>query len=182
MVSFLASLGLLVATILVFSFLLRPSYADVNQLRGELESRSELLESQKDIVEKVQKLLGEYQSVAGLKQNISLVLPNKEDYPTLFNQIDGLSRSSGMQLEGVNVSVQPSTASAGAAGANVPRVGIIQLNLSLSGPYQAFKSFIQALETNMRIMDVVSISVNPGTGAAQNYSYSIVVNAYYQTL
>jgi|SRR3989344_6850662 len=181
--SLIGSLALLVATIFVFSALLRPAYREINQLRGDLASRSELLENQLRIVGEIGNLLDQYQSLAGTKEAISLALPNQEDYPTLMNQINALARTSGLNLSGVGINLLPYRQTATALeGSNVPVVSVIQLNLTLRGSYQALKSFLGTLETNIRVMDLVSLSIAPSQLGGQDYSFSVVVNAYYQTL
>jgi len=181
--SLLGSLALLVATIFVFSALLRPAYKEINQLRGDLASRSELLDNQRRIVDEIGNLLDQYQSLAGTQEAISLALPNEEAYPTLMNQINALVRTSGLTLSSININLLPYRQTATALeGSNVPVVSVIQLNLALKGSYQALKSFLGALETNIRVMDLVSLNITPSQLGGQDYSFNMVVNAYYQTL
>lgn len=178
----LASLTILIASIVVYSLLLKPAYEDVNQLRGDLVSRSDLVSEQRRVIEKVKDLLDQYPSLAGPRQKISLALPDEASYPTLLNQINGLTKASGLTLQSVSLSSLSSSQALGLpAGPNVPIMSVIQINLDVSGSYQALKSFLQTIETNIRIMDLVSLAINP-LANSNNYNYHLVVNTYYQTL
>ncbi len=177
--SLLASLGLLVGVIVVFATLVQPAYRDINKLRGELASRAALLEEQEEIVAEVENLLAEYQSLQGVSDRISRVLPNREDYPTLLNQIRGLAEVSQLSLESVTWNVLPRAR--GGSDGGLPASSVLQVSLKASGNYQALKSFLSSLERNIRIMDLVSLAIiPPSTG--QNFSYAIVLNTYYQSL
>lgn len=177
----LASLGLLLAAIFVFTLLLKPAYREINVLRGDLAVKTSTLTDQKKIVAEVREYLDRYQSLVGHSQKISLTLPNREEYPNLINQLSGLARISGLALQSVTLATLPYQKSGTSVADSAPVVNIIQATLSLSGSYQSFKNLLQSIETNIRLMDAVSFSLNPGTGG-DNYSYNLVVNAYYQSL
>jgi len=181
--SLVASLGLLIATIIVYSLLVSPTYKEINQLRGEMLSRMNVLEEQREIIAKVKELLIQYQSVAQVRDTISLILPTDEDYSTLINQINGLGKAANMRVEAISLSTTPvqQSVSAGTRAA-APRVSELRFTVQASGTYQSLKTFLQVLETNMRIMDLNSLGINPGTGTGQNYLYNIVATTYYQTL
>ena len=180
-VSLIASLAILIACLIFYSLLLKPAYNEVNQLRGDLASKSELVKDQRRVVEKVKELLDQYPSLSGPRQTISLAIPNREEYPTLITQVNGLAHAAGLILQSLSLATQTFTQAATVAGPSLPVVGIIQMSLETSGSYQSLKNFIQTLETNIRIMDLVSFSINPLSGSG-NYNYNLVVNTYYQTL
>ncbi len=180
--SLLASLALLAATIFVYATLLSPGYQEINQLRGDYATKSELVDNQRAIVAEVKAAIDRYKTLSGLQENISLALPTDAGYAAIINQLNSLAQASGLFLESVGVNVLPFSQSAGGvAGKNVPVVGTIQLTLRLAGSYPAFKSFAQSLETNVRIMDIASLGV-AGGASGQNYTYTMVVNTYYQKL
>ncbi len=178
--SLLVSLALLIGTIVVYATLLKPAYGEINQLRGELSATENTIDGERENVEKLKSLLEQYKSVQVAQQNIAQVLPGDEAYPQLFNQFDALTRSNGISLQSVNITLVPLQ---GVLQSNsAPRVGVVEASLALVGPYANFKNFLQSLETNIRLMDVKSVQINPGIGSGQNYLYNIVVDAYYQTL
>lgn len=181
-INLLVSLLLLVGTIIAYAWLLRPAYREVNQLRGDLASKTELLKNQRLVVDEVKNLLAQYQTLTGPQQTVSLVLPDRENYGTLVNQISSLGRAAGLFLESVSVNLIPLQDVRGPKGKDVPIVNVIQLSLTLNGSYASFKSFLGVLETNIRLLDIVSFTVNTVNRPPDNYSYNLVVNAYYQSL
>ena len=177
--SLVASLGILVAGILVFSLLLVPSYREINKLRGELISKSQALESQQTIVDNTKKLLNQYQSdLSSFKNSISLAMPIGSDYPSLVNQLASLSKAFGLLLVSVDFNLLP--ISLAPANRNLPVTGTVQVKMQMRGTYQSFKDFLTALESNIRIMDVISFNIIPDE-RGQNFSYFLIVNTYYQS-
>jgi len=178
----LISLLLLIATIFVYSVLISPAYREINQLRGDLASKNELLKNQKKIVEKVKELLSRQQSLSVPKQAVSLVLPNSEKYPELINQISGLARAANLRLESINLSLLPFQDSFSTGDENVPVVGVVQISVDLEGSYDSLKTFIQTIENNIRVMDLVKLTVSKRNQGGDNFLYNLVINAYYQSL
>lgn len=170
------------ATIFVYALLLKPAYEDVNKLRGDLSAKSALLESQKKVVGKVKTLLEQYQGLSQPQQALLLSLPNKEEYPALINQMKGLvGDAGGLLLESIRFRKLPVQKSADVSEIKLPLLGTLQVSLSVKGPYQVFKNFMQLIERNVRVMDFVSIGINPVKEGDENYAYTAVVNTYYQT-
>jgi len=176
------SLALLLATIFVYSILLRPAYQEINQLRGDLASKSDILDNQTRVVEKVKELLDEYQGFSSLKQAVSLTLPNSEAYPDLINQISGLSRASNLNLDSISLNPLPYNESFSLSNGNVPVVEIMQVTIDLTGSYESLKTFLQTIETNIRVMDLVRLTITPDSQTGGDFSYNLVINAYYQSL
>ena len=175
------SLAVLAASIIVYSSFLRPAYEEINGMRGDLSSKTEFLENQKKIVDEVKGLLEEYQTLAGPRQTVSLVLPTVEEYPSAVNQMSSLARASGLVLGSVATTKLPFEQST-TQQTGEPAVSVLQLVINLNGPYQAFKNFINSVESNIRLFDIVSFEIGSSQGGGDNYPYNMVVNAYYQSL
>jgi len=65
----------------------------------------------------------------------------------------------------------------------------VALTLSLNGTYESFKTWLEAVETNIRLMDITNISFSGvkttpterGSGAGFNFfNFSVALNLYYQ--
>lgn len=174
---------LLAGVILVYNALIKPAYTDINVLRGGLASRSELLRDQRKIVEQVKTLLQQYQGLSGPQKAISFALPPAEDFPTLVNQLRSRAAGSGLLLESVSFNPLIVQVPEKKSEVLIPKVATIRISLQIRGPYQAFKTFMQSLESNVRIMDVSSLRVSTSAGGVgDNYGYQLVVDTYYQSL
>lgn len=198
------SLFLLVMSFVVYASFLKPEYKSVNTLRGTIAAKENLLESQRAILNRVQELLAKYQGSTRIQSTVSFALPNDPNAHFLFYQLLGLVKLKSLKLDSLGLSQSTplrSGESGGEPTAALPRIGTIQASISVGGSYEDFKQFLQLLETNIRIIDVVSFAVAAETqgreqgrgergGAPQapevpapsaSYGYSLVVKAYYQS-
>ena len=177
----LLSLLFLVIFFFVYGMLVRPQYAEINNLRGELSSKKAAVERQTEIVENLkQAISGAQGDIATYRQNVSLALPSGIDYPTLTNQINALSQSLGFVINSIDFNVLPSITTTGAGQSDViPVLKTIRIQMELKGNYQNFEKFLSSIEKNIRVLDVDSfdVSVSPGD---PNYTYQVVLHAYYQ--
>jgi Tfp pilus assembly protein PilO len=61
-------------------------------------------------------------------------------------------------------------------------MGTVGVKMRIIGTYEDFKRFIRNLETNIRLADVKSISMQQAGRPNQNlYEFDITVDTYYQT-
>jgi len=185
--SLLLASSSLVASLVIFTTLILPEYRVVTRLRGELASKSDLLEKQQTAITQVQGLIAKYQGVAKLGESLSLALPNEESVASIMAQINAISRSSGVVIRSVGISYPPPTKPKTARKRPDRRVssardiGTLKLELDIVGNYSAIKKFLKFLETNIRIMDTRSLTINQAGKSDQDiYNYSITVDTYYQ--
>ena len=177
LISVLVSLGFLIGAIIVFSSLVLPAYRDVQQLRGEKKSLETVVEEEEQLITTANRLLTEYQSAANLQNSLSLVLPREEALPGMINQIQGIAKSTGVTIEGMNVENLPLEHSR--TSSIVEPVGSFKVTIRVKGDYTALRSYIQSLETNVRIIDVDSFALSSG-GAAGPLTVDLVLRTYYQ--
>lgn len=180
--SLLLSAGLLLVSLVVYALLIRPEYEMVRQFRGELASKTALLEDQKISITQVQNLLAQYQGVVKLGDSLSLALPAEESLSSVMSQLNAIAQLSNLSIQSVSASYLPIKPSA-AGISSAKNTGTLRLDFKLFGPYAAFKKFLQSLETNVRIMDLRNLKITPeGTKANPDlFSYNLTVDTYYQT-
>ncbi len=163
-ISLVGTLGLLIGAMVIYSFLIRPEYAQVNELRGILIAKTNLLSEQQSIISQVEGLLSQYQNSARIQEAVSLSLPLKENMSSILGQLQALAQANNLPIEVFGVQNLPITKTG---------LGVLQISLKVSGPYENFKSFLQGVETNIRVMDLVSLKV-------EKLNYNVVLNTYYQ--
>jgi len=178
--SILTAILMIIASLFVYSSLIRPVYSEIKNLRSEVASRLDLINRNKASIEQVQKLLSEYQSISQAEEMTSLVLSSGQNISQAVNQIVGLADLNGLSIELLAVqqlAIKPS---------NQPNlvkgVGILRFNLRLAGSYEKFKSFIGNLETNINLMDLANLKIESGakTKTGDSFSYTMIVDSYYQ--
>ena len=179
--SILAALVLLVAAVFIYSSLIKPAYSEIKSLRAQAASRIDVIEENQSYITKVQNLLNEYQNASQLQAAISVLLPDEQNLAQALNQISGIISISNLSPDRISVNqlaIRPSLGSS-----IVKSIGTLRFEVRTLGSYQNFKSFLEKLETNMGIFDVVSVKVEPpsrGAGAGA-FNYAAVIDSYYQT-
>lgn len=152
--------------------LVRPEYADIQSLRASLAAKSNLFDEQKEIISNVKNLLSQYESAAQLQETVSLAMPLDEGIAELFQQIFTLSQISSLSIQSFNLktlALKPNN------------LGTIQVDLRFVGPYGGLKTFLRSSETNIRVMDLSNLRIQPTGKPEQDfYRYDLTINAYYQ--
>lgn len=120
-------------------------------------------------------------------QSLNYILPHEQDIYLTFAQIEALARDYNVGLSSINInqaeqavdsqnSTNSDTATT-AATVNTPgNLKEVQININIDGveSYNDFKTFLDNLEQNIRILNINSLSYSPGKTA-----YTITVTTYY---
>jgi len=158
---------------------LRPEYAAIAELRGELAARSSLLTAEIKIISAVNALIAQYKSVEGLRETVSLALPDGEEIAPIFAGLNAIAGLSKVSLTALDVHAVPAK-QALSPGLLKPR-GVLSAGGTVLGTYENLKSFLKYLESNIRVMDVENIVLTPAGHLGDNfYSAVLLINAYYQ--
>ncbi|HEY4498383.1 MAG TPA: type 4a pilus biogenesis protein PilO [Candidatus Paceibacterota bacterium] len=172
------TLAFFVGAVSFYSSLVVPSYREVQELRAERRSLARLVEEERSIVESVNRLLGQYQSISDFQRSLSLVLPTEEEVPGIINQLQGIARTSGVAIDSLELDALPIEPVKSSS--VIEPIGKLRVDLRLRGNYSAIKSYLAALATNIRIMDVDSLRVEGGGTNDNVLNYTLTVNTYYQ--
>jgi hypothetical protein len=175
----LAALAFLLGAVAVYSTLISVAYGDASFLRAELVSKQEDLVRYQSTVQQVQELLGQFQNAGQVQDQVSMVLPNRPEAGYFADQVVGLSRINGLDLSGLSTNVNPLVPSRFDV---VRNIGSITGEISMSGTYAGFKSFMRQLENNMLLMDTSEFRVErPTQGDVNELEYTLTIKSYYQT-
>ncbi len=178
--SILTAVFMIIASLFVYSSLIRPAYSEIKNLRSEVAGRLDLINRNKASIEQVQKLLSEYESISQAKEMTSLVLPSEQNISQAVNQIVSLISLNGLSAE--LLAVQQLAIKPSAQPNLVKGTGTLRFNLRLAGGYENFKTFLQNLETNINLMDLANLKIEQGvkTKAGDSFSYTMIIDSYYQ--
>lgn len=187
LISFAIALAFIFAALFVFSSLIRPAYTEAQRVKSELLSRQTLLENQKAAVEQVKALIDSYRGEGTFVEAASFVLPNSKQEAEAVHQITQLASINALTLQTLAVS-SPSVQNLGRNGISqdaglAKPVGNLNIQMRVAGTYDSFKTFLENIETNIRIMDVRNMAVSPvGKSNQDFYVFDLTVVAYYQNL
>jgi hypothetical protein len=176
----LGSLVLIAGSLYVYATLIKPEFLEIQTLRGERQAQSRLLADYKTTIEETNRVLAKYESVSVLQDNFSEVIPPSENIPSFLNQVYGLASLNNVFIDSIEFQYLPIQSVP--AGSLIKPFGTLRALVTSSSNYEDMKGFISSLETNIRLMDIDSINISEGAiGSDPMLSYTLVVDAYYQT-
>lgn len=176
--SLLISAVLIIGSFVVYGVLIKPAYQEANVLRGTMYAKQHLFEQKKAAVGAVESLIKAYQGAGRLQDTIALSLPSGQEVSSLFNQLQTIAAANGLEVQVFNVQILPLKPSTDNSLAQP--LGTVRVSLRMAGSYESFKNGIAGLETNIRVMDIVSIKIEPAGRGLNTFSYAVVLDTYYQ--
>jgi len=171
------SLTFFLGAIGVFSALIVPASGDIQELRGQRDALTALLSEESARIEAVRRLFQEFGSVTELHETLEKALPTEEEVPNVINQLQGIAKASGVSIETLDINLP--AIKARSSDDFIRPLGEVQVTFTLRGDYESIKAYLDAIETNVRIMDVQRLGLQGGT-ESDTLSYNIIINAYYQ--
>lgn len=183
-ISLILSLVFVILTLVVFFSMDWPTFQSVGDLNKKITQEQTQYENQYNAVQIAKAIVNQYKSLVSVSQTISLSIPRETEVQNLLAQIDGITSQSGLLLqdvsfENISSSVPKSKTTI------VQNYSVLQLTLSLTGNYDSFKTWLNAIETNIRLMDVTKISF-AGLSSSENqknlgiFNFKVTLNVYYQ--
>lgn len=180
LLTIVSSMVFVIGTIFVYTAFIRGTYEEIQVLRAKRDGAKETLAETEHAIESIKALAQKYESLTDLKDNFSLMLPGDKDLPTAINQLESLAIQKNVSIGSLVVSEIPSrTLLAKRTATAIRPVRAVLVDIKLTGTYDDMKDFLEAIQTNVRLMDVVSVKINGG-GVKTDLDHSIVVQTYYQ--
>lgn len=164
------------ASIIAVAFLLfwvvaMPLYDKVSANREALAERETLLEGRSAIIESIKAMTKQYTEHSADVERFASIVPPQKSAAEIVSAIQTLATENGVQL--TSLAVGPSlTQSQNPFQDQTVEIGI-------NGSYPAFKSFLTALEKNIRVIDITSVDGSPTTENSPIIAFRMKGNAYY---
>jgi len=186
-------IGVAVVGFLTFT---NPIYKNISVLKAESASYNEALDNAKALENERDKLTNKFNSInPDNLAKLQKLLPESVDNIRLILEIEKIAAPFGMVLRDVKYdTLKKETGSAPVAIQNNEidpmagkDFGTWSLEFSTSSSYSNFINFLKALEKNLRIVDVSSISfssnvspgINPALFSSEVYKYDFKINTYW---
>lgn len=175
-ISIFISMIFFIASLLVYIYLIKPSYEKVLAKKGEWAAKESQYEEYKDIIKKVKGIVDSYQNSDGdARQSVDRILPPSPEISRLVAQVNGLSSTNGLSLQ--NLSAREMSLAVSKDPALIKSIGTVKLTFNAAGSYEALIGFLKGLESNVRIFDVIEVKIQKtSAGLAINFD----VDSYYQ--
>lgn len=179
-------LGLSVGLFIIYT---KPTYDSSLALQAQVASYDAALAKATELQQRKQELLSKYNAMnPNDLDRLQKLLPDHVDNVRLILDFDNFARQYGMALENVDVAVTDGGDSKRGTISSSPSSGTkyesVMVRFSTRGTYPVFQEFLRGLQANLRILDVVSLSMGPdstqGTqGGEPIYSYTIALKTYW---
>ena len=144
--------------ILVFWFGVAGSISAVGQLESNLKAKKQSLDLEHQVIDKLNSI---NQVLDGQKSNVERLeqaVPPQEYRPELISMMENLANQNGLNLMNIDINaIQEAAPKKGEAVAQKP-IKKLKVVLELNGTYSSFKSWLEAVEKNLRLMDISKIS------------------------
>lgn len=162
---------LIAAACLLFWILIMPAYDTIGAQRDALAERTSILESRNAIIANISALTQQYTAHAADIQRFASIVPAQKSAPEIISAIQALASANGLQLTSIALS--------GGAPQDLNPYQAQSIDMGLTGSYPSFKTFLEALEKNIRLIDIISIDASPATDNSPIISFRLKGNAYY---
>ncbi|HOK35462.1 MAG TPA: type 4a pilus biogenesis protein PilO [Candidatus Pacearchaeota archaeon] len=170
-------LGLSIIIFLVAYFLIYPAILEIKNTQKDILVLQKTLEQKQSTLIKFKDVSEKYKAKKEDFQKISQMLSEEPDIIFQLIQFEALADQNGMIMEDIsfeNWQADPKS-----------KLGVLPLNLKVSGSYSAFKNYLGALAQNLNLIDVEIISFQsprtPEEVAEKGYTFSLKVNTYTRT-
>lgn len=170
-------LGALVAALGVFFIYISPMYTvSIAGVNARIAEEQAALDAAARFHAKESELKAAQEAIAVSDlERLETFIPNSIDNVGVILDLTALAERSGVQLSSINVAPSPTSSTEGDAEAS--SVGSIEMTLSATGTYQAFRTFMASIEKSARLLDIINLTVSGSdTGV---YGYALSVRLYW---
>ncbi len=182
----LSIVGLAIAGASLF-FYTQPTYDELRALETQIGEYNQALEKAAELQSLKQSLLSRYNAFNPADiDRLHKLLPDHVDNVRLVLDLDNLAARHGMALQNVTLSNPTEAAEKGAIGAigsSRQKFSSLTLKFTTHGTYGNFKGFMEDLERSLRIVDLVSLSLQEASdnvpGKEPRYRFDITIRTYW---
>nr|AQQ74992.1 hypothetical protein [uncultured bacterium] len=172
--------------IALFLLYTKPAYDSVQALKAENESYELALAKADELQRLKASLLQRYNTFDPAKiERLHKLLPDHVDNVRLILDLDTLASRHGLAIQNMQVSRPGEEASGNSnvIGPSRSSYDSVTLSFSTTATYEGFQTFLTDLEDSLRIVDLVSLSIDAGNtapaGGEPVYNFSITLRTYW---
>lgn len=175
----------IVGVVIVFFVFIVPDYRSLQKVKvevGELEKKIEIiknLEVSRDSLEKKQRSISQKDM-----QKLEKILPYSPDNIRLIIQLDEIAKRNGLtMLKNVSYDAEASEIVPGQVEENPKEYRTYRVSFSTSGQYNQFLVFLEEIEKNLRLVDIMSVELKntqkEGGISTSLQEFSVELQAYW---
>lgn len=175
----------------IFFLYTKPTYDKVSAMKARMGEFNAALDKARELQELKRSLLSRYNTFTSDQLNrLTRLLPDHVDNIRLILDLDTMAARYGMTIQNVVVNKgaeeQAQQESVlGALSDQASTFDSLTMQFALRGTYGQFLSFIQDLESGLRLVDIAALSIDRETGddtsksAEPMYRYNVTIRTYW---
>lgn len=147
--------------IIVFLFLVLPEFQNFRGLKKEIKEQQDVIINKQGVLELIDSL--DRSKISRLEY----LMPDNAQEPELLVQAEQLAAQSNMALSSIDFRINKDK-------------GEVVISEELSGTYENFKDFLDNLEKNLRLMDILSINISQ-IDKSSDLKFNLEIRAYFSS-
>jgi Tfp pilus assembly protein PilO len=160
-----------------FVFFTNPTYQRSKVKEAELKGFVEANESAAKLKAKRTELELQRNSISASDiDRLMKMLPDGVENVGLIIEMNRIARQKGVSIRNARIN-EGSTSKGGSVGPDGNKYGTISMTFGVSLSYLDFQDFLQALEKNLRLVDVTAITF--AASRTDKYDYNITLQTYW---
>jgi len=178
-------------SIVAFVFGVNPLYKDVKDLKSEIVVYNTALDNSTNLQKTEDSLIAAYNNIKQVdKDRLGNLLPSSVNNIQFILELERIANLHSMPIKDIKfeaskrVAQDPNTVSSASTDSRL--YGVFPLEFSTEGTYDSFVVFLKDLESNLRLVDIKSISFVVPDALLKNtdvnpniYKYSLKVETYW---
>ncbi|TSC59434.1 MAG: Uncharacterized protein G01um1014107_341 [Parcubacteria group bacterium Gr01-1014_107] len=170
---------LLVLSALLFYFYIGPRYSKIQALSLERENYDDILSKSAELREIRRELQDKLNNLSpAVLERLEKTTPRGTDIPQLVLDLDSLALKHGIIMR--QISTQETEGTGRGRQTESPKsYKMLAVTFHFEASYANLTSFLKDLETSARIIDVVSLKVNPNKEEPLIQSYDLTLHTYW---
>ncbi len=181
------SLCILAASGAIFFLYTKPAYDSVRIVQAQISEYDQALAKAGELQKLKETLLSRFNAFNPTDiDRLQKLLPDHVDNVRLVLDLDTLANQRGFALQNVVISAPGTETVPGrepVIGRDRQTFDSLTLRFATAGTYPKFVEFMKALEESLRIVDVVSLTLDPDSSATAGgepiYRYDITLRTYW---
>ncbi len=192
------SVAFVIIAIGMFAMITRPTYDDVQQQQAQMAQYDAALQKAAQLEQIKQTLLSRYNSFNQSDlSRLQVMVPDHVDNIGLILDLANLAGRYNLPLENVDVTTPTTQSTTGssptsptsppspqsiAIGSDAAPYQNLTIKFSTTGTYDSFTQFMTALQSSLRVVDMVSLNLSQNsakTGGTPTYQYDVVLRTYW---
>lgn len=180
-VSSIIPLGVIAICILIYFYYISPTIGEVKALSMKNDEYNGILLKAQELAAKRDAILNEYNSIPQADlDKLSKIIPADFNSTLFVNDLNNLAVQNGLSVKNMKYT-ELGAGDSGVIDGTLPPFKTYIVQLSVKGPFLQFIKFLNALETNIRLIDVNTLSIRYAKdekATVDSSEYSLEVNVY----